>query len=80
MVGLVDLAKVVHTGDECSDKAQVDEGNEKGGAPGRAQSNESCQSPGRSKNGNDEENKDGRRREQIVVIVAINEPCLRFVN
>lgn len=74
--GAVDGAEFVDGSDEGADEAEVDKGDEEGGATGRAETEEGAEGPGAGEDGDDEENEDRGRRELVVGLEAIDEPGL----
>ena len=70
------MAKVIYCGDEGADEAEVDESNEEGRSSGGAQSDECSNGPCACQNRYNKEDEDEARRELIVVVESINEPCL----
>ena len=69
-------AQVVDSCNECAYEAQIDEGDEECRASSRAETNEGRNSPCAGEDRDDEEDQDEGWCKFIVVIVAMNEPCL----
>lgn len=74
--GAVDGAEFVDGGDEGADEAEVDKGDEEGGAAGRAETEEGAEGPGAGEDRDNEEDEDRGRRELVVGLEAIDEPGL----
>lgn len=79
VICIVDAAEEVDTGNECADEAEVDESNEEGRSPCGSQANQRRQSPCSRKNRHDEQDEDGCWSQQVIVVVSVNEPCLRLL-
>jgi len=73
-VRIADAAQLVVGGDEGTDEAEVDEGDEEGGAAGGAEAEEGRDRPGAGEDGDDEEDEDVGWREFIYRVVARDEP------
>jgi hypothetical protein len=76
-VGVVDAAELVDAGDEGAHEAQVDEGDEEGRAAGRAEADERHEGPCEGQHRDDEEDEDEGGCQLVVLVEAVNEPCLR---
>ena len=75
-VGVTDASQHIVRCDEGADKAEVDECDKQGRAPGRAEAEEGHDGPCAGEDGNDEEDEDEGWGELVVLIEAMDEICL----
>lgn len=77
-ISIVNAAKLIDSGNECTHKAEIDEGNKEGRSPSGVEAYSGRKSPCKSEHRDNEEGQDGFRSELIVVVEAIHEPGLRM--
>lgn len=76
VICIIDAAEVVDTSNEGTHEAKVDESDEECRSPRGSQSGQRRQRPRGRKDGDNEQDKDGGWSQKVVIVVAVNEPCL----
>lgn len=69
-----DAAKAVHAADECANEEQVDEGDKLGRVPCARVQEESAHGPCCAEDGDDEENQDRARGQDVALVEPVDEP------